>query len=85
MGFFPYASAAHQKWVHNYKPAILFRDQGRFLRLDVNQRVASISQWNRSLWWPLLGVLVIAVALLMVARNNLRKRERTNARGEVLA
>ena len=38
-GFFPYASAAAQQWVHNYKPAILVRDPGRYLRLDVPQRL----------------------------------------------
>ena len=41
MGFFPYASAAAQQWVHNYKPAILIRDHGRFLRVDVDQRLAA--------------------------------------------
>ena len=47
MGFFPYASAAVQQWVHNSRPAILVRDQGRYLRLDVAQRVARQREWNR--------------------------------------
>jgi ABC-type transport system substrate-binding protein len=84
MGFFPYASGAAQQWVHNYKPAILIRDQGRFLRLDVNQRMAAQAAWNRQVWWPLLGMLAVVLALFWVARNHFRKRERTNARGEVL-
>jgi ABC-type transport system substrate-binding protein len=85
MGFFPYASAAAQQWVHNYKPAILIRDHGRYLRLDVPQRLVSHAAWNRPVWWPLGLMLAVALALVWVARNHFRKRERTNARGEVLA
>jgi hypothetical protein len=85
MGFFPYASAAAQRWVYNYKPAILVRDQGRYLRLDVAQRVAAHASWNRPVWWPLLLLGALLIALVWVARSHFRKRERTNARGEVLA
>jgi len=34
-GFYPYASVAAQGWVGNLKPAILIRDHGRYLKLDV--------------------------------------------------
>ncbi|HZF80912.1 MAG TPA: ABC transporter substrate-binding protein, partial [Rubrivivax sp.] len=84
MGFFPWASAARQQWVHNYKPAILFRDQGRFLRLDVNQRLAALKAWNDPVWWPMLLLVAMAVLLVWLARRQLRKRERMNARGELL-
>ncbi len=84
MGFFPYASAAAQHWVRNYKPAILIRDHGRFLRLDVPERVARLQAWNRPVWWPLGLLLTAVVALVWLARRHLRRRERTNARGEVL-
>ncbi|MDP2006609.1 MAG: ABC transporter substrate-binding protein [Rubrivivax sp.] len=46
MGFFPWASAAAQPWVYNFKPAILVRDHGRYLRLDVPQRLAAMATWN---------------------------------------
>ena len=84
MGFFPYASAAVQGWVHNSKPAILVRDQGRYLRLDTAERVQRLQQWNRPVWWPLLALGAGLVALVALARHTLRRRERTNARGEVL-
>ncbi|MBL8286727.1 MAG: peptide ABC transporter substrate-binding protein, partial [Rubrivivax sp.] len=84
MGFFPYASAARQRWVMNYKPAILIRDHGRFLRLDTAARVKSLAQWNRPLWWPVVVLVLGAVALVAVAMRVLRRRERTNARGQVL-
>jgi ABC-type transport system substrate-binding protein len=85
MGFFPYASAAAQQWVHNFKPAILIRDHGRYLRLDVNQRLASHATWNRPVWWPLILLALLVLLLVWIARNHFRQRERTNARGEVLA
>jgi hypothetical protein len=82
MGFYPYASAAAQRWVHNYKPAILVRDHGRYLRLDVQDRVASLAAWNKPVWWPLALIVALALALVAVARSHFRRRERTNARGE---
>jgi hypothetical protein len=75
MGFFPYTSAAAQRWVHNYKPAILIRDHGRYLRLDLTDRVASLQAWNRPVWWPvaLMGALLAAGAWAL--RRHLRRRE----------
>ncbi|MDP1900012.1 MAG: ABC transporter substrate-binding protein [Rubrivivax sp.] len=85
MGFYPYSSAAVQRWVLNSNPAILIRDHGRYLRLDVPQRVAALKSWNDPVWWPMGLLGAVAVALAWVARRHLRRRERTNARGEVLA
>ncbi len=85
MGYFPYVSAAHQRWVKNYKPAILIRDHGRYLKLDTADRVASQAAWNRPVWWPLVALIAALLALVLVARAHFRRRERTNARGEVLA
>ena len=48
------------------------------------QRVQRLQQWNRPVWWPLLALGAGLVALVALARHTLRRRERTNARGEVL-
>ncbi len=84
MGFFPWASAAAQQWVHNFKPAVLVRDHGRYMRLDVPQRLAALRSWNQPVWWPLALAAAAVLALVWVARRQLKRRERTNARGEVL-
>ena len=84
MGFYPDASAAVQGWVYNSKPAILVRDQGRYLRLDVNQRVAKLREWNQPVWWPLWLIAAAVLALVWVGRRSLQVRERMNARGQVL-
>ncbi len=83
-GFFPYASAAVQGWIHNSKPAILIRDHGRYLRLDAEQRTAKLGQWNKPLWWPLILAGAVVLAGVLIARRSLRRRERLNARGEVV-
>jgi ABC-type transport system substrate-binding protein len=84
MGFFPYASAAVQSWVHNSRPAVLVRDQGRYLRLDVNERVAKLNAWNKPVWWPMILIAAVALALWWVGRRSLRQRERMNARGQLI-
>ncbi len=84
-GFYPYASAAVQKWVTNSKPAILVRDHGRYLRLNSAERAASLAEWNRPVWWPLTLIVAVIAAGVLIARNSLRRRERMNARGEILA
>ena len=85
MGFYPYASAAVQHWVYNSKPAILVRDQARYLRVDPQERVARTRAWNHPVWWPLALIVIAALAVVWVARRNLRRRERTNARGQLIA
>jgi ABC-type transport system substrate-binding protein len=83
-GFFPFASAAVQHWVYNSKPAILIRDQGRYLRLDPQERVASLKAWNKPIWWPAVLGALAAAALIVFALRSFRRRERMNARGEIL-
>jgi ABC-type transport system substrate-binding protein len=84
MGFYPTASTAVQGWVHNSKPAILIRDHGRYLRLDVPARVQRLEEWNRPVWWPLAALAAFLLLVVLFARHSLRRRERMNARGDVL-
>ena len=84
-GYFPYSSSAAQSWVHNFKAAVLIRDHGRYLRLDPVERVKRLKEWNQPVWWPMALVGLGLVALLWVAVRSFRRRERMNARGEVLA
>jgi ABC-type transport system substrate-binding protein len=84
-GFYPYASVAVQSWIGNSKPAILIRDHGRYLRLNAQQRTAKLAEWNKPVWWPLALIGIAVLVGLGVARKSLRRRERMNARGEVLA
>ena len=83
-GYFPYASAAVQHWVYNSKTAILNRDHGRYLRLDVEERRRAQAAWNKPVWWPMILLTLLFAGLLMLALRSFKRRERMNARGEVL-
>jgi ABC-type oligopeptide transport system substrate-binding subunit len=83
MGFFPYASSAAQGWVHNLKPAVIVRDFGRYLRLDVPRRTAAQAAWNAPVWWPIGVALAAALALAALGRRVLQRRERLDGRGLV--
>jgi ABC-type transport system substrate-binding protein len=84
-GFFPYTSLAKQAWVGNTKPAILIRDTGRYMKLDTQKRVRDLAEWNRPVWWPVLLLAGAGLTVWLLGRSTLRRRERMNARGEVLA
>ena len=83
-GFFPYSSVAAHAWVGNMKPAILVRDFGRYLKLDVPRRTAALAQWNQPVWWPLLLLALLVAAAVWAARAALRRRERLSGRGHVV-
>ena len=85
LGFYPWSSTAVQSWVHNSKPAVLIRDHGRYLKLDTQARVASLAAWNKPQYWPIVLLLAGLVGVVLFARRSLKKRERMNARGEVIA
>jgi ABC-type transport system substrate-binding protein len=84
MGFYPWASLAVQGWVKNTKPAILIRDHGRYLKLDIAAREAALASWNRPLWWPLVLIGAALVGVFVITRRSMKRRERMNARGEIL-
>jgi len=84
-GYFPYASGAYQQWVYNGKPSIMVRDMARYYRLDPALRAEKLAAWNRPTWWPIAAIAIALLAVGWRARATFRRRERTNARGEVLA
>ncbi len=84
-GWFPYASGAYQPWVYNGKPSIMIRDMAKYYRIDPAMRVAKQAEWNRPSWWPPLLIVLMLIGAAWGTQRALRKRERLNARGEVLA
>jgi len=84
-GYFPYASGAYQQWVYNGKPSIMVRDMARYYRLDPALRVQKLREWNRPTWWPIAAIVLAVAVVGWRARATFRRRERMNARGEVLA
>ncbi|MEQ1804503.1 MAG: ABC transporter substrate-binding protein [Burkholderiaceae bacterium] len=83
-GYFPFASGAYQSWLHNGKPTIMIRDMAKYYRLDPAQRAAKLAQWNQPTWWPPVVLTAGVVMLFGLAWRAFRRRERVNARGEIL-
>ena len=84
-GYFPFASGAYQPWLYNGKPTIMIRDMAKFYRLDPAQRSARLAQWNHPTWWPPILLTALVLLVIYLAWRAFRRRERINARGEVLA
>jgi ABC-type transport system substrate-binding protein len=83
-GYFPFASGAYQSWVFNGKPGTMVRDMARYYRIDPALRARKQAEWNRPVWWP--PILLVSLLLLAIwgAWRSFSRRERLNARGEVL-
>ncbi len=84
-GYSPFEAVALQQWVKNSKRAVLIRDHGRYLRLDVDQRVKNQRTWNQPVLWPMAVLAVLAGLGIALAHRSLRRRERMNARGDLTA
>jgi len=79
-GYWPYVGLAFQPWVHNGKPSIIVRDLAKFYRVDAAERVARQREWNRPVWWPVVALIALALALVFGARYSYRKRQQATAR-----
>ncbi len=80
-GYFPYASGAYHRWVHNGKPSIMVRDQAQYYRLDTADRAASLADWNRPVYWPLAVIVLGLLGMGALAVKVFRARERQTALG----
>jgi ABC-type transport system substrate-binding protein len=81
-GYFPYTSSAVQHWVYNARPTVMIRDPGRYMKLNVAERVQKLHEWNHPVWWPIVLIVGGVLAVVLLAMRSFRQRERTNARGE---
>jgi len=83
-GYFPYSSGAFQPWVRNAKPAVMIRDMGRYYRIDTDERVRRQADWNRPVWWPVVLLVAAGAGVVWLALRSFRRRDRLDARGQVL-
>lgn len=79
-GFHPKDYALHHGWLKNVKPNLMANNELKYRRIDADARAAARSSWNRPHWWgPLLGVLLLGLALVP-AWQVYRKRQEAPAR-----
>jgi ABC-type transport system substrate-binding protein len=78
-GYFPYASGAYHRWVHNGKPSIMVRDQAQYYRLDTADRARSLREWNKPVYLPLVLLVLILGGMAWWAARMVRARDMQTA------
>ena len=78
-GYVPNAGGAYQSWVRNAKPSLMIRDSLQYYRIDAQQRVERIQQWNRPVWWPAIPLALLLAALAWGLRHMARQRRTQSA------
>ncbi|MEJ0003406.1 MAG: ABC transporter substrate-binding protein [Pararobbsia sp.] len=84
-GEFPGGTRATQAWVSNVRPSTVVLDSVKYMRVDGPMRAARIAEWNRPRLWPLVLVVLAVFLVFWPAWRVFRRRQLTNARGEVVA
>ncbi len=78
-GFNPKAFSLHHQWLHNAVPNQMANNTLKYRRLDPDLRARLRADWNPPILWPLWGLLVLALALVVPALWLVRQRERGRA------
>lgn len=78
-GFFPKSGGAYQAWVNNAKPTQMVRNTSQYLRVDPEQRVNKVREWNVPRWWPLWLVVGLLLIGVWPAWRVIRRREQATA------
>jgi ABC-type transport system substrate-binding protein len=84
-GYFPWCGLAFQQWVYNGKPSILLRDMAKYYRVDPALRTKMQAEWNQPVWWPMVLLLLGALAMVLAGRRSFLARESATARPDAPA
>ena len=80
-GYFDKEYALFHSWVGNEKPGKIIRSRFKYLDIDTSLRQKLRRQWNRPVFWPLLGLLLLGLLLVLPALAYYRRRERRTGIG----
>ena len=70
---------AYHQWVFNGKPSNIIRDGLPYLRVDSKLRVEKIREWNQGIWWPLMLLPFLLLAVAWPAWQVWQKRQQKRA------
>lgn len=74
--YYPELYMLCHEWYRNVKPHQMTRNTMRFRRIDPEMRVARQKKWNRSVYWPIVVMGLLAVVAIVPAGIRKYKRER---------
>ena len=82
-GYNPAGAGVYQQWVGNAAPSQMVRNALQFYKVDPVLRVEKQAEWNRPIWWPLLGVIALLALVFWVSARSLKHIRQRNALGRV--
>jgi ABC-type transport system substrate-binding protein len=78
--YFPKSFGLRHAWVLNGKPNLMANNTLKYRRVEPVQRLGYQAQWNRAVWWPLLGLLLVLAAAALPAVRAYRRRQQAAAK-----
>lgn len=74
-GLHPKAFSLHHAWVKNSKPNLMANNTLKYKRVDAVLRAEQRKAWNSPVIWPLWGMLVIFIALILPGIISYKRKE----------
>jgi oligopeptide transport system substrate-binding protein len=78
-GFHPKEYTLFHAWLFNVKPNQMARNTLKYQRVDPELRVASRTQWNQPILWPVILLVALLLASLTPAIVTYRRKEKSRA------
>jgi len=78
-GYHPQSFSLHHDWYKNVKPNLMANNTLKYKRINVQDRTAYQSRWNRPVVWPLFALLAVVVVSVIPAVVTYRRRMRKAA------
>ena len=75
-GFHPKSFSLFHNWYHNLKPNLMANNKLKYQRIEPQLREESRQQWNQPVLWPVIGIIVFLVLLILPAIRSFQRRAR---------
>ncbi|MFK7974983.1 MAG: ABC transporter substrate-binding protein [Halioglobus sp.] len=79
--FYPKEIFLNNGWVHNTKRHGISKATLKYIRVDQKLRESKRIEWNQPIVWPLYGMVLVTVLLIVPGVLAYRRRQRATARG----
>ncbi len=79
-GYHPRNFGLYHHWYHNTKPNLMANNTLKYVRVDPRQRAQQREAWNRPVLWPLWGLGLVILVVVIPAWQGIRRRERMTLR-----
>ncbi len=79
-GFHPKSFGLYHRWYYNKKPNLMANNTLKYVRVDPVEREQMRAAWNHPVLWPLLGVVLLMLGLIVPAWRGIQRKERQSLR-----